>query len=372
MEKLPLSIRIKLWNRERLKKARIAKILKSSPTIRRKAPFPKKVNRILLLDSQIGWGDYLYCLGLLKKLKAANILIDVITLPENYKRYINIPYIRKAFPMGSKASIDAISEQEYDIAVDLGYVNDNFWDLRLPILSVLKCYIITVSDFAKDSKLFNEFLDLSIENHWSKRMAIIYNRILNASDCQSISPNYPIIENTFTANNFISRWDKNTHIYINTVARINDRNLSESQIQGLVDLLNKRKKSIGIFYTDYKIEESHWVKLLPKMPFNDFVSVVNNCKAIISPDTSVIHIGSAFNIPVFGIFCGNYRDYWNKYSMQEAWSPISDNSMIYVEDDPDTTENSDFIYTHPKRSLSLYDFKNLEKPISIFLDNLNL
>ena len=161
------------------------------------------------------------------------------------------------------------------------------------------------------------------------------------------------------------------YIYINTIGATSDRTLSEEQIQDLANLFNERKQSVAIFYTANPLIETPWVKNLPKCNFDDFIYILKRMDAIISPDTSVIHIASALNKPVFGIYCGNNREYWPSYSMQEVWAPLSNHSFVYVEDDyksSDYTEEMPYFY--PKKPISNYSVKIIRGHICSFLQSL--
>jgi ADP-heptose:LPS heptosyltransferase len=94
-------------------------------------------------------------------------------------------------------------------------------------------------------------------------------------------------------------------------------------IEILILAAPKDRDKIGLIgYPKYYLSES----------FDEFASVISRLKMLLSPDTAAIHIASAFNVPVFGIFVHDTEDM--------IWSPINVN-FDYVE----TTE---------------HNFKNLE------------
>ena len=134
-----------------------------------------------------------------------------------------------------------------------------------------------------------------------------------------------------------------------------------------LNLFKSRKKSIGIFHVKQNLEiNSSFALILPEMPFTDTINVINRCSAIISPDTSVIHIGSALQIPVFGIFCGNNRDYWERYAMNEAWAPTSKNSKIFYKNTSKRLGNHNII------PISKYPPNEITLASETFLESLNL
>ena len=369
-----LITKIKLLNRKRLKRSRINKLLKTDPSYRESIPHPNKIKTILFMEAQEGWGDFLYFNGLLKSLHDRGITIDVASLRKTFNRYNKLDFIRDSFPLGDPNSVKEISSRTYDLAIDVTYVNSNYWELRRVILSSLHCHTITTSDIASSSKLFDNFIDLGTKCHWSQRNALIYNEILRPHAKKTvIPPFYPTIDQSPCVKKFLESLTPNKSIvYINTKAGAKPRTLSEEQTKTLIDLFNQRQTSIGVFFTDFEFTETLYVRKLPKLEFDEFTSFIQHTQAIITPDTSAVHLGSAFNIPVFGIYCGNNRDYWSKFSMQDVWAPLSVNSYSYFEDDPGATSESDFIYAYKKKSISTYNSNILCEKILQFLTNLHL
>ena len=348
---------------QRLKKEDIPARLNPNP--------PQHISKLLFIEAQEGWGDFLYALGLVRQLNQASISIDVVSLPETYSRYKPFGFINCVYSLGSKEDIASILRKSYDAALDISYVNSIHWDLRYPLLKELKCHKITIGDLVSHLNIFDSFIDVSSKGHWIKRNAIIYNELTN-NFIDEILPYYNTEKPTDKAIEFLKKFDNQSKIlYLNTKARFPDRSLSESQVRALIDLFNERKISRAIVHTDFPFTESRWVKKLPKMVFSDFVYIVQQCQAIISPDTSAIHLGSALGLPVAGIYSGNNRDYWPQYSMQEVWSPLTDQSELYVEDD-NAPYSSDFIYKHPRKDLNRYNPNKIKLFVADFLNNIAL
>lgn len=372
--KLPLILRLKLWNRYRLKKNRIKRLLKQDPTDRSYVPHPETVSKLLFIEAQKGWGDFLYFLGLLNELHNYGVIIDVASLPTTYSRYKNIDFIRTVFSMSNENDIIEISKRSYDVAIDITYVNDNGWEFRKPLLSMLTCHTMTTSDIASLSRLFDEFIDISSKAHWQKRNALILNKILNPHvEIENIPPFYPVPQTSLVADHFLSMFNKNKDlVYVNTVGGDKYRTLCQKQVEAIASIFNEKKQSIGIFFSNFPIKETDHVKRLSQMQFDDLTKVVQQCKAIISPDTSIVHLGSALKIPVLGFYCGNNRDYWPKHAMQDVWAPLAENSFIYVEDDPGVNTLADYIYTHRKKPISSYDPLVLKQTCIDFLNKLCL
>lgn len=373
-DKISFLSRLKLYNRARLERRMINNIIKTNIPNRNKRHRPNKITNFLFIEIQEGWGDFVYFLGLLKALHSAGLTIDVVSLPNTYQRYFNLSFVRNAYSISDQDLAAKISKNNYDIAFDITYVNDKRWDLRRKLLANLNCYTITAGNITAHSNLFDSFIDLGKAAHWQDRNTIIFDYIIQpTTSIGPIPPTY--IDNAPQSHikSYLNNLDKESnYIYVNTITRSPDRSLSESQVQELIKLFNERKKSVGIFYTSINFQETEFVNPPPKMSFNDLINIIKNCKAIVSPDTSVVHLGSIYNIPVLGFYCGNFRDYWTKYPQANAWAPISQMSDIFYEDDPNTDETSDFIYTHKKKIVSSYPPIKIKSLADQFLSKLGL
>lgn len=69
----------------------------------------------------------------------------------------------------------------------------------------------------------------------------------------------------------------------------------------------------------------------------DSCKLIARCSLIITPDTSIVHVASALNIPVVAMYRNNDREYY-KYTMLETWGPLSDIKEIIVS--PQTLKRS--------------------------------
>lgn len=360
-------------NRKRLKRRLINQIINSSPRNRSSHHKPQKINQFLFIEVQKGWGDFLYFLGLLKALHETGVIIDVATLPETVDRYKRVPFIRNVLNIQTPSEIETLTSRTYDVALDITYIDAKLWKLRLPLLKKLNCHTITTGPLFAKSSLFDEFIDISHVAHWSERLAVIYNSLISPyyPAKRSILPYFYSIQQTKSVASFLSKLNPNKkYIYVNTQSGSSDRSLSDIQIQKIVEIFNTNKNFIGIFYASTAIRESDNVIALPNMSFEELYLILQSCIAIITPDTSIVHLGSILNIPVLGFYCGNYRDYWSKYPQVDTWRPLSKRSIVYLEDDVDIADDSDFIYTHRKKPVSSYSVSTIEHVIQNFFDKL--
>jgi len=88
-----------------------------------------------------------------------------------------------------------------------------------------------------------------------------------------------------------------------------------------------------------KIELIGYPKYFISGSFDEFAAVISNLSILFSPDTAAIHVASAFNIPVFGIYVHDTEDF--------IWSPVNV-GFDYVETPEHNLENLQFESVHKK------------------------
>jgi ADP-heptose:LPS heptosyltransferase len=100
--------------------------------------------------------------------------------------------------------------------------------------------------------------------------------------------------------------------------------LSSYDIENLILAAPKDKEIMGLIgYPKYFISES----------YDEFASVISKLRILFSPDTAAIHIASAYNVSVFGLYVHDTEDM--------IWSPINVD-FDYVETKEHNLENLQF------------------------------
>lgn len=348
-----LLISLKIWNRRRLCNNRIRKVLSSNSESRQNSNFPEKLKRVLIVDGYQGWGDFLYHLGLIRDIATKGIMVDVATVEQSIPRYTT-QYVEKVFSIEDDSSIEDCCAEHYDLCIDLTYVNLNAWEKRLKLLRKLSCYSVTVGDVTAHSSFYSEYVDISTCAHQSERMAKIYNRIFNEGKLR-VFPVY-CLEKVKKSEDLLSFEKKISQgrrlVYVNAVAQDADRCLSEQQVRALVSLFVEEENVVGVFNSPFKIDEQQSVLRLPKLSFDNFALFLRECDAVITTDTSVTHLASAFNVPALVFFCGNDRDYFPKYAMSDVWAPLSQGSCFYKEDDPRKSKSENYFLLNSLKDVS--------------------
>lgn len=292
---------------------------------------PIELKNVLLLDCQLGFGDFLYFSGLAKKLANAGIRVSIGTMETAVARYRGQAQFAEVYDITK----DDLTEEFFDLIFDLTYVNINFWEKRAAILKRLNRYAIACGDIVSKYNLFQEYCDISKFAHTSMRMGKIYASIMGTDSIEAIYPYFSLPEAEIAkpvVKSMLERFDKSDFVvYLNTLARDEDRCLSDGQIGEIVSAINLMPRVKCLLFSNANFDCKNIIKM-PRMDFESAATIIRRADAIISPDTSIVHLGSAFSIPTLAIFCGNDRDYYPQYPMKDVWGPLAPNSRIFSQD----------------------------------------
>ncbi len=313
------------WNRKRLREKRIRETLRNDIPCRRFHVNPNPVaKRILLIDALFGLGDALYAHGLVKALSESGLLVSVATMTRTRHVYARSPYVQKLFVLECAEDLQAAAVETFDIAVDLAYVGLDRWDLRANLLKQLNVWTISCSTMARSANVIDQVVDLSHAVQVGERMNIIY-EALTGKTIGCIPPFILAdeIDDLYCINSTLPI------VYVNTIAGEANRCMSQSQIIALENYFNQTRKAIALFYvnqTTNMVETSNVKRILPKT-INSAAGLISKAQLVITPDTSITHIASAFNKPTIVLYCGDEMDYFQKNEMRDTWAPLAKTSI---------------------------------------------
>ena len=127
----------------------------------------------------------------------------------------------------------------------------------------------------------------------------------------------------------ISAGSKSRYLHEKTWTEIIDHLSGNKKLQFILNGIEQDKKIINYILENTKSKK---VKYLPAQNILETSEIVRNSDLIITPDTSVVHICSAFSKPVVAI----YPDVkWNL----EKFSPLSEKKVIVVSEDENSVNN---------------------------------
>ena len=139
------------------------------------------------------------------------------------------------------------------------------------------------------------------------------------------------------ARSFLKPYAKDKLIGLNADAADHARTLSDSDIINICRGLNKSRENIKILLFCSRERQEHMKRLIKEANLFDVIyeqgsksifdaaALASFMNVIISPDTSFVHIASAYNIPTVGI-------YQNDSSKLKYWAPKSKKHIIVKPD----------------------------------------
>ena len=330
---------IRLLNRKRVCFRRACKIAKEESARLVVAPeltiSLSNIKKSLLICRHTGWGDTLFLNGLIQTLHQEGVSVDLALKKCCLNRYRELTFIGALYDIDLVQSRDILCK-EYDCIVDLDYIAK--LHSNIGFIHDYKCVKLTCSDVYRRLEIFDYYVDFSkfphIADRYSHIASCLVGKKLKIRPKISFSP-----QNIQEANNFLSaiKYVNKEFIYVNAVGRDADRCFSKEQIVAILKCVLEHTK-LGIILYSPKVNLKELIDFLPQedgrlfqapnIDFFSIASLVMQSRAIISPDTSIVHLASTFNIPVMAVFCKDDIDYFKKYYVSEVWAPLSSGSMI--------------------------------------------
>ena len=374
MEKKSKIIRyFKYLNKKRRDFFRIRRLKSLDISAKKNLKNTHPVKRILLFSTSKGWGDSLFVLGFLKELTLNGFLVHMI-VPTCYMDHYRYPQVEELVnSFESRDCAERIFKFSPDLVIDLDYVGIDFYEKKIEILKRLSCPKLTVNQYYKDLNVITSFISIKNEKHISERYALILREALDIRVPKIYPVAYFSDKDDEWAKYFLQKCKKNIFVYINSVAGDSDRCLSKEQLESIINMVLERIDCAVIYNSKSPIvfkNHSDVVYPLPEVTFSKLSALLSKVDFVITPDTSVTHIASAFNIKSFVIFPPNDRDFWQYYSAAEAWSGLSDITHSFYIDDIGL-KIDDLGYSNRKTGKNyLYSVKQLNMELAKILDKL--
>jgi len=289
-------------------------------------------------------GDALITTPLTGELKkASDVTIDVICSERNKIVFENPEYYNKVYVYDKKSItflkiIKEINSQKYDCIIDS---HDDVSSTASMFIAFSNCKYKAALD-KTNSKLFT---------HTIKRpdATVIHpvERILEISKIFGINPDLenanilfnPSTESFEIAKNFLKNNFNNDKLIIgiNLFAGSDARFWGKENYRLLTDYLKGLSYNIYFLCPDSKLEEVKSIsESVPVFPGNLKLAaaIISMSGLLITPDTSLVHIASAFKTPVFGLYVHYNTD-------EVIWSPYKSKFDCVITKEP-TLKNITF------------------------------
>ena len=285
----------------------------------------QKINRVLIVrPGRIG--DVVCMFPLLRELKKAypHWQLDIYAGIHSNYLYDDLPYVNQVYTKYKKRQplktfIDLVKMyfKRYDLIIDTMPMK---FSLQMSLLLLRAEWMVGLEDeprygvSKRDLSRYYKLLEASDEAHMVELMTGLAG-LVDIND-YSTQMEFPLDEKRYEiAHKFCSELKGLQCIGLNVDASSLTRNLYEKQIVEICQKFSDKNIDIVLFSLPARREEleeiirkhslTHVVLSYPTQSILDATALLREMDLIISPDTSIIHIASACNIPTVGIFRNN-------------------------------------------------------------------
>lgn len=303
---------------------------------------PKKV--LLLRQDRIG--DVLVSIAFLKKLRVIlpDSQIDIVLSHRNKSAQFAIKEsIDNSFVLEKRIAayfkiLSELRKQEYDIVIDL---LDNASSTSSILTSFTKAKIKL--GFEKENrKVYSHIVRLpnKKENHIIERLnSLLLPFAGNVKNEESLSFNLSF-ESQSKAIDLLGVKSKKFRLGINLSGSDDSKNWGTGNYIGFIETLETLKEKLEVKVFTTKSNEKQLNEITENVPnaaapfvnsFEQFTAMMSTCDIILTPDTSVVHLCSAFNIPCIALYT-----YSNNPNVGMPWEPRSKHSKALKISDKET------------------------------------
>lgn len=318
----------------------LKKIIIKKICYKKKKIYKKENIKNILFETSGQIGDTVINSSFLENLYKLNININIdITVQKNSMEILKYcPYIKNVYPYRKYKNkvlryIDNLffsikNRKKYDLIISMDTGINIMYFLFLKILNPK--YFVSID---KKMKYGIEKGELKIVDFYFSD----FRNLLTFLGIENISNQYKIYLGPYEkiAENYFSK--KNINIIFNYIGSKKERILEKKEVKEILKSIVFLDKKIKIFvssiptmYTEtneiIKSINDERVNILPKTnTIFEICSYIKYSDIVISVDTSLIHIASAYDKPILGFYTSNKKN-------QESASPKS--SLYYIVESP--------------------------------------
>ncbi len=359
-------------NRERRTASRLKRLKPHDAATKNNRVIPKIMRRVLLISTSEGWGDSLYVAGLAQRLKINGVLDVAVIAPESLLGHFNNPVFTAVWAL--ERDIDNCLAFAPDIVLDLTYIGISNGKERLQLITHLACPALTVSELCRHFNAYSTFVAYREKAHISERLALILSVLTHHEESPVMPEGFASDTDKTRARQTIDELfptERPTRLaYLNTLARDTDRCFSPVQADMMAQTLLKKGFDGIIVHSKVPcLTCNKKIRYLPKMNFYELTALIAQMDLVVTPDTSVTHLATYYNIPTFVVFPPNDRDYWSEYGAKDVWGALSERSVTYARDDVNLDIDPFGYATVRPRSCSCYEPSELSEALYTFIGN---
>lgn len=297
---------------------------------------PNNYKSVLIVMCDFGIGDVIIHSFLIYELRKHNYEVSVVIDEKNkflFDYFIEVDHIFTFDKRNIKKFIKSGKKIAIDLAIDLYDESQNSLRRAKLISSFKPAHTVGFNQekfFQYDTSItYKEY-----DSHITKRCCITLDMLdirftdvryyinLKESDLQKAK--LFLNEICIERNKFI--------IIFNPYGSVKAKSFSEEQINIIINFLSQQENCITIIVGEQKCISN--IQELPNVFINRNPSFFVTCALVslsnfvITVDTSIVHVASAYNIPMLAIYSNQYHSF---FDLNKVWSPISSNfEQIFV------------------------------------------
>lgn len=296
----------------------------------------KKESKVLFLRDDNKIGDMVVSTSILKQLKNNGYSVDIVSGNNNfcviehsnlYNK--NYTYEEKLFSIIKLAF--ELRKEKYDLIIDMGEL--------LPISYLLFIRIIDAKNVVGFNKTNIKTYNLNINyDKYQSHVIERYKEMLNVLNVPFDELKYEIMIPSVIENKikkFINDLPYKKTVVINPFSASEKRDISKEQLLFIMSYFKKYEANIIFIGRQNDLENLQFENIVSN-PIGDFISasaIIKYADLVITPDTSIVHVATAFDKPTLALY-GN--DYHGQYANNYLWSPNNQKAIQITQDKIDS------------------------------------
>lgn len=300
----------------------------------------------ILLLRQDRIGDVLVSIAFIKKLKALlpNTKIDIVLSHRNESTLFAIQepisrcFVLEKGVLGYFKVINEIRRTEYDIVIDM---LDNASSTSSILTRFTKAKAKLGFD-KKNRKVYSHVVELpnKLKNHIIERLNSLLLPIDGSTSNKESLSIALSVETQKKSVELLGEKSQKLRLGINLSGSDASKNWGTGNYIALLKTLNSNKDELEIKVFTTKSNEKQLVEITSVIPniaapfvnsFEQFTAMISTCDIVLTPDTSVVHLCSAFDIPCIALYT-----YSNRPNVGMPWEPRSKYSKVLKISDKET------------------------------------
>lgn len=276
------------------------------------------ISNVFLLDYSPGFGDTLYINGLVRYLVTSGIRVHVATFPKLQSVFKTTLPESAVHDITDVSKLESLARKSWDVVVDCSYVVLRSWVSRVRFLKAAKSPVLATDvRIGPNPTVCSDWVDLTGCVHIGDRWAKVAERLTGHSVKRITS--------------YVGLEPKKVpypYVYVNAVGTRKSRTLSQEQIDRITGFLNQNNMQAFVYALgNQTVRETQLVKRVHPTSFAEACRWIAGSAGVITPDTAVVHAGSAYGKPQLAFFAGNFIECFG-CPVEKAFAPLGDYEIL--------------------------------------------